>query len=101
MTEFLALGDAARAWASSALALADERCYVPESGVTLLAPVPRPGKIICLGYNYYDHTEGASASLPEYPTFLPSTRMSSSVPINRSSIRAQTSKWITKPNWPS
>ena len=70
MTEFLALGDAARALASSALALADERCYVPEADMTLLAPVPRPGKIICLGYNYYDHTEGASVSVPEYPTFF-------------------------------
>ncbi len=70
MTEFLKLGDAARALATSALALADERCYVPEADVTLLAPVPRPGKIICLGYNYYDHTGGASSSLPEHPTFF-------------------------------
>jgi acylpyruvate hydrolase len=39
----------------------------PESDVTLLAPVPRPGKIICLGHNYHDHAGGA---LPEYPTFF-------------------------------
>ncbi len=70
MTEFLKLGDVAWALASSALVSGDERCYVPEADVTLLAPVLRPGKIICLGHNYYDHTDGASSTLPEHPTFF-------------------------------
>jgi len=70
MTEFLKLGDAAWALAKSALVSADERCYVPEADVTLVAPLPRPGKIICLGHNYYDHTDGASSTLPEHPTFF-------------------------------
>ena len=70
MTEFLKLGDAAWALAKSALVSADERCYVPEADVTLMAPVPWPGKIICLGHNYYDHTDGAGSTLPEHPTFF-------------------------------
>jgi acylpyruvate hydrolase len=70
MTEFLRLGDAAWTLATRALVAADERCFVPEADVTLLAPVPRPGKLICLGHNYYDHTDSANNTLPEYPTFF-------------------------------
>jgi acylpyruvate hydrolase len=70
MTEFLKLGDAAWAWAKSALALADEHNCILESDVIFLAPVPRPGKIICLGHNYYGHTSGADNSRPEHPTFF-------------------------------
>ncbi len=67
MTEFLKAGEPAWAIARSALAAADERCFVPAAGATLLAPVPRPGKIICLGHNYRDHAGGP---LPEHPTFF-------------------------------
>jgi len=70
MTEFLKLGDAAWALAKSALASADKRCYLSEADVTLLAPILRPGKIICLGHNYYDHTDSASGTSPEHPTFF-------------------------------
>ncbi len=67
MTEFLKAGEPAWALARSALAAADERYCLPAAGATLLAPVPRPGKIICLGHNYRDHAGGP---LPELPTFF-------------------------------
>ena len=67
MTEFLKAGEPARALAHSALAAAGERYFVPAAEATLLAPVPRPGKIICLGHNYRDHAGGP---LPEHPTFF-------------------------------
>ena len=35
---------------------------------TLLAPVPRPPKIICIGLNYRDHAEEAKATIPDAPT---------------------------------
>jgi 2-keto-4-pentenoate hydratase/2-oxohepta-3-ene-1,7-dioic acid hydratase in catechol pathway len=35
--------------------------------VELLRPVPRPGKIICIGANYRSHAAGAGASVPTYP----------------------------------
>ncbi len=72
MVEFLKAGEPAWALARSTLAAADERSFVPAAGVTLLAPVPRPGKIICLGRNYRDHTDaaGASSPPPEHPTFF-------------------------------
>jgi 2-keto-4-pentenoate hydratase/2-oxohepta-3-ene-1,7-dioic acid hydratase in catechol pathway len=36
--------------------------------VRLLAPVPRPGKIICIGLNYRDHAAESNVAPPEYPT---------------------------------
>jgi 2-keto-4-pentenoate hydratase/2-oxohepta-3-ene-1,7-dioic acid hydratase in catechol pathway len=40
---------------------------VPLASVRLLAPVPRPGKIICLGLNYRDHARESSAEVPAEP----------------------------------
>lgn len=40
--------------------------------VTLLPPLPRPGKIICVGLNYVDHAaESPYEKVPEYPSFFP------------------------------
>lgn len=33
----------------------------------LLAPIPRPGKIICLGLNYRDHAEEGGNEIPDRP----------------------------------
>src|SRR2546428_5702257 len=42
--------------------------------VKLLAPVPRPGKIICAGINYRSHTKEAGASpIEPYFFFKPAT----------------------------
>jgi len=38
---------------------------VPE--VSLLAPVPRPGKIVCAGLNYRDHAEEQDEEIPDRP----------------------------------
>jgi acylpyruvate hydrolase len=70
MTEFLNMGETAFAGASRAIASADERYLLPAADVTLLAPVPRPGKIICLGHNYGDHMGKGKTSPDEYPTFF-------------------------------
>lgn len=35
--------------------------------VSLLAPVPTPGKIICVGMNYHDHVEEQDEEVPEEP----------------------------------
>ncbi|HEX9015301.1 MAG TPA: fumarylacetoacetate hydrolase family protein [Chloroflexota bacterium] len=39
----------------------------PLGEVRLLAPVPRPGKIICIGLNYRDHAEEVGMKIPERP----------------------------------
>ncbi|WP_101296825.1 fumarylacetoacetate hydrolase family protein [Halegenticoccus soli] len=35
--------------------------------ISLLAPVPRPGKIVCCGLNYRDHAEEQDEEIPEKP----------------------------------
>lgn len=36
--------------------------------IRLLSPVPRPGKVVCVGLNYRDHAEEAGVAIPETPT---------------------------------
>src|SRR5918995_6315819 len=43
---------------------------VPVDGVTLLPPVTRPGKIVCIGQNYRAHAEEQGAEPPAMPTFF-------------------------------
>lgn len=46
----------------------DERILThPLDGVKLEAPIPRPGKIVCLGKNYLDHIEETGSSVPDFP----------------------------------
>jgi 2-keto-4-pentenoate hydratase/2-oxohepta-3-ene-1,7-dioic acid hydratase in catechol pathway len=40
----------------------------PLSGVTLDAPLPRPGKILCIGLNYRDHAAESKMDPPKFPT---------------------------------
>lgn len=35
--------------------------------VQLLSPVPRPGKIVCVGLNYHDHAEEQDEEIPDRP----------------------------------
>ena len=41
--------------------------HVARDGATLLAPVPRPGKVVCIGLNYRAHAEEGGNPLPDYP----------------------------------
>ncbi len=45
--------------------------------VTLLPPLPTPGKIICVGLNYVDHSIESGFVPPDYPTIF--TRFTSSL----------------------
>lgn len=40
---------------------------VPSKDAYWFAPVPRPGKLICIGLNYRDHAKEAKMALPERP----------------------------------
>jgi 2-keto-4-pentenoate hydratase/2-oxohepta-3-ene-1,7-dioic acid hydratase in catechol pathway len=40
---------------------------VPLADIRLLAPVPRPGKLICIGLNYKDHAAESKMPLPGSP----------------------------------
>src|SRR5574339_133711 len=40
---------------------------VPLADIRLLAPVPRPGKLICIGLNYRDHAAESKLAVPSSP----------------------------------
>lgn len=67
MIPFLEAGPDVLARAQAAVARA-----LPEDGVVLeqvalKAPVPRPGKIICIGRNYLEHANETGSAAPPYP----------------------------------
>ena len=50
---------------------ADDAPQLDRRSVVALPPVPRPGKIICVGLNYADHTAESPYEQPGYPTLFP------------------------------
>jgi acylpyruvate hydrolase len=70
MKDFLSLGETARAQTHEALASVKEEWLLPESDVTLLAPVPRPEKILCIGHNYKGHIGIGQTEVPEHPNLF-------------------------------
>jgi len=58
------LGDAARR------ALASDAARVPLASLSLAPLIPEPGKVICLGLNYYDHAKEGGREKPTYPWFF-------------------------------
>ena len=67
MNELLALGPAGIELVRRA---AERGRAFPRAGVQLLAPVPRPQKVICVGLNYADHARETGKPLPEEPVFF-------------------------------
>lgn len=65
MIAFLEAGEEALARARETIATGNS---LPLSSVKLLAPIPRPGKIICIGLNYRDHAGETGAEIPVFPT---------------------------------
>jgi 2-keto-4-pentenoate hydratase/2-oxohepta-3-ene-1,7-dioic acid hydratase in catechol pathway len=63
---FLALPDADKAKLAAVASLAPSTALVP-SGVRRLPPVPRPGKILCVGVNYRAHAGEMNAQAPVAP----------------------------------
>ncbi len=47
-----------------------ERRVVPLNQVTLHAPVPQPGKLVCIGLNYHDHCEELGVPVPVRPVIF-------------------------------
>jgi 2-keto-4-pentenoate hydratase/2-oxohepta-3-ene-1,7-dioic acid hydratase in catechol pathway len=43
---------------------------VPRTNTRLLAPIPRPPKIICVGLNYRDHAIESKMEIPKVPTIF-------------------------------
>lgn len=55
----------------SALAAAREKGWlVPRRDAYWFAPVPRPGKIVCIGMNYHDHAKEIGLAVPKAPAIF-------------------------------
>lgn len=48
----------------------DETAPIPVASVTLKAPVPNPGKVICVGLNYRDHAKESGQPVPDHPVLF-------------------------------
>lgn len=70
MVDLLAGGDAAFETVQKAVARCDSSAVLELQQVKLLAPLPRPGKIICVGLNYRDHALEGGRPIPQYPTIF-------------------------------
>ncbi len=64
---FLEGGDAVLARARAAAEHAGPQVRLPLEKVRLLSPVPRPGKIVCIGQNYVEHASESNAAPSTYP----------------------------------
>jgi acylpyruvate hydrolase len=60
--------DRARVAVAEALAAPVPSVVRALAGVKLLAPIPRPPKIVCIGVNYADHAAEAGRALPRWPS---------------------------------
>ena len=75
--------------AAAALAAGEE---VALADVTLLAPLRHPGKIICIGLNYADHSKESGFATPTYPAIFSryaSSLMGHGAPMVRPSVSHQ------------
>lgn len=70
MIAFLSAGQPALDKARAVLAAPPARAILPANRVTLQAPIPRPGKLLCMGHNYIDHSATTPGTLPEFPNLF-------------------------------
>lgn len=66
----LEAGPAALDLAKAAVAEARVEALLPETSVSLLAPIRRPGKIVCMGHNYRGHIGKGRVDIPEFPNMF-------------------------------
>lgn len=63
-------GAAARARVEAWVAAAGVAARFEIGSVKLLAPIPRPPKIVCVGLNYADHARESNLEIPKVPTIF-------------------------------
>ncbi|MBI2770996.1 MAG: fumarylacetoacetate hydrolase family protein [Burkholderiales bacterium] len=56
--------------AAGKAAIASGAPRIPLAGIVYAPVLTRPGKIVCLGLNYYDHAKEGGREKPEYPWFF-------------------------------
>jgi 2-keto-4-pentenoate hydratase/2-oxohepta-3-ene-1,7-dioic acid hydratase in catechol pathway len=71
--DMLACFDLDGSWLPRAIALAaapPAKARIPVDAIRLRAPVPRPGKLVCVGLNYRDHAAESKMAVPERPVLF-------------------------------
>ncbi len=68
--QLIEAGEEGRATIEKFLDSADGEAKHARKDVQLLAPIPRPRKLICVGLNYRDHAEETGAQIPKVPTIF-------------------------------
>ena len=76
MIDLLSAGSDALKSVGDAVHTVDTENAIPLDQVTLLPPVPRPGKVIALGRNYAAHAAEGGSAPPEYPMIFHKTATS-------------------------
>lgn len=82
MIDFLSAGQVAKEALQALVNNNSNR--IPLSEISLLAPIPRPGKFLGISLNYADHIAETEREKPEFPTFF--TKQSSCVIANSDAI---------------
>lgn len=70
LLEVIAGGDSARETVEAFVANPPQSAVHAAAGVKLMAPIPRPPKVICVGLNYRDHAEESNMAIPDRPTIF-------------------------------
>ena len=70
LLSLIAGGERARTRAEAWLVEAPAGARFELASVTLLAPIPRPPKIVCVGLNYADHARESNLEMPKVPTIF-------------------------------
>jgi len=70
MVAVLAAGDAGRQSINEFLDAPPAYAVVPLDRIALLAPIPRPPRLVCVGLNYRDHAAESHSEIPGVPTIF-------------------------------
>ena len=72
MKKFLSLGDLSDSYAKAIVSWAVESGFatLPKEDLTILAPITKPEKFICIGLNYNMHADESKMEIPAVPVFF-------------------------------
>ncbi len=70
MIDFLSMGESILSTAKNAASTPQGNWLIDKDAVILCAPIPRPGKVLCMGHNYTGHIGIGNTETPEYPNLF-------------------------------
>lgn len=70
LTDLIEHGEMGSFQIENLIAAPSRASQAPLSSVKLLAPIPKPRKLICVGLNYLDHAKETGAEVPKVPTIF-------------------------------